>query len=261
MVIFLGCGSSKSTSNNSVNGSYQEDSSNMREQESQMEGKSVKYETVRSIRDLIQSRGDELSYIVVGDSTRSVEDSPRYFETFSKNLARYGVTSYLVADSGHKLSEFISEDQAPTYHDVIEKIPGSGANTIVDISLAINDLWDYEDADEQREVVQNRLKQDLKKAIKLIESKKPDTIFIFTSPNPILNNDSYTSIYMDVYKELSDEQDIPFIDFYDNVYKDLSESEKSSLYRMRDGRRDHIHYGEKGQLMMVDYVSRELGLI
>jgi len=219
-----------------------------------------KITNIDKIRELIKSNKD-ITYIVVGDSTRSTEDSPDYFRSLQANLSKYGIESYLIAKSGRELSEFVSESGYPTYKDVIEKIPNSGKNTIVDIDLSINDLWDYSDHEKDREIIQARLKRDLKKAISLIKAQKPDTLFLLSCPNPMRAWDQGSSIYIEVYKDISKELDIPFIDFYDEVFKNLTQSQKDTLYRIREGRRDNVHFSRKGQLEMVNFLSKELGLL
>jgi len=216
--------------------------------------------SLEKIKELLKENRDT-TYIVVGDSTRSTEDSPYYFPALNSNLSKYGIESYLIAKSGRELSEFVSESGYPTYKDVIEKIPNSGKNTIVDIDLSINDLWDYSDHEKDREIIQSRLKRDLKKAISLIKAQKPDTLFLLSCPNPMRAWDEGTSIYIEVYKDISKELDIPFIDFYDEVFKNLTQSQKDTLYRIREGRRDNVHFSRKGQLEMVNFLSKELGLL
>ena len=216
------------------------------------------YKTVRSIEELLKDTSQERTYICVGDSTRSIEDSPRYFERLKSELDKYGINSHLLAKSGYELSEFTHSSRGPNYKRVIDKIPNSGKNTVVDISLSINDLWDYQNQESHKDEIQQRLKNDLILAMNLIKSEKPDTIFLFTSPNPMREWDGGTAIYMEVYKELSNELNIPFVDYYDTTFISLSRSQKNELYR--NSGKDNIHYSTTGQLKMANFVLDELGL-
>jgi lysophospholipase L1-like esterase len=216
----------------------------------------------RSANALTQQAQGGLSgvrYICVGDSTRSIADSPKLFERLSAALNRHGVSSYLVAKSGYKLSEFVSDNGGETnYKKVIDNVSNDGKNTIVDISLSINDLWDFATPEDEKESIQNRLKSDLIRAMNLIKAKKPKTIFIFTSSNPMQMWDEGTEIYMEVYRELSSELKIPFIDYYDNIFVYFDSAQKQKMYR--NGGIDNIHYSDFGQLEMADYIIEQLGL-
>ena len=253
-VLFIGCGSSSKK----VSKINEPSDAQTKPINSEYEKVNKMYDNIESIKELIQEDGSNLTYICVGDSTRSTQDSPRLFKRLSLALKNHGVKTELLAKSGYKLSEFINKNNGPNYLKVIDKIPNNGESTIVDMSLCINDLWDFATPEDEKESIQNRLKSDLIRAMNLIKAKKPKTIFIFTSPNPMQIWDEGTEIYMEVYRELSSELKIPFIDYYDNVFVYFDSTQKRKMYR--NGGTDKIHYSDFGQLEMADYIIEQLGL-
>jgi hypothetical protein len=206
------------------------------------------------------------TYICVGDSTRvkpkypgQRPDSTLLFETVQSKLATYQVHSFLRARSGHKLEEFINSNGTihPTYHDILYIIDNNttspdGKDTIVDISLAINDYLALKQSDKAN--IAQQLKNRLLKAISLIKSKKPQTTFLLSSPNPI-KGDKNMEIYMDVYQEVATQLALPFINFYDDVFVGLSNTEQKALY---EGSGDYTHYGSKGLKMMAEYILSKI---
>ena len=163
-------------------------------------------------------------YICVGDSTRagplspyddphSPYDGEHLFDTLKSALDDYNVTSYLYAKAGQEAKQFNLETQSPTWSDVAAIIPNDGSNTIVDISLGINDLFSA--ANNYSGTVAD-IKSDLTSAINKIKAQKPQTHFLLTMPNPkdptADSAVAQSTILRTAYRELSDELALPLID-------------------------------------------------
>jgi lysophospholipase L1-like esterase len=250
LIFIIGCGGGGDNTNSGSNGGGGSTTDNKT------------YKSLSAISKLIKNNND-VTYIIVGDSTRSTLDSPKYLPRMKETLDKYNVTSILHATSGYKLEWFAYPDRNPlvkkdpSYETVIADIPNDGTHTIVDISLAVNDMWD--------EKTKSALVDNLKKSVSLIKASKPKTIFLFTSPNPMRTNNSITNIYINAYKTVSQEIEIPFINYYDNVFKNYTQDQKDLLYRNEKMGADkvelgNVHFSEKGQIEMADYVLEQLGL-
>lgn len=156
----------------------------------------------------------EAHYFMVGDSTRHQLGSPVFRLVRDTFVNEYGVSCYLQALSGLK-AEYWSghspelQPGSPTVEQLIEKIPGTGYNCIVDISLGINDS--DKTADEMAEY--------LYEGINKIRAAKPDVTVIYTSPNR-LNSKSMDANVAECAEKMSQDGSIYFIDVHSGVMDD-----------------------------------------
>jgi len=189
-------------------------------------------------------------YIVVGDSTRASFDAPLIAKNIRNAFAKYNLEVSLNAQGGYRVEQFINPalSQYPHYKKVINLIQGNGSTTIVDMSLGVNDIG----SSNGHHSSTKELERLIKKAIALIKGAKPQTTFVFTSPNAFLNNQIYTNRTMTAYRNLSQELGIPFINFHDNVYVNYTRAQQQALYR------DGIHYSKHGTEVQADYIINQL---
>ncbi len=234
------------------------------------------------IQDLIKKSRDgvlsNVTYLCVGDSTRAFSDGPsgdyaqKMFERVKASLDTYSVNSILLARGSQELAHFLEikmEDghvRKPTYKDVILATPDTGATTIIDFCLGINDLWDLniqtkDDMANAVDIIKDRVIQ----SIELIQLEKPDVNFVLTSPSPLLDWEEGSEIYSTVYKEVSKELNLPFINYVDNIMpsrnydKDGTASEEfQAWYRHEDTGIDPIHFSEYGLYKVADYILGQI---
>ncbi len=297
MFLFIGCGGSSSNSNepsvvdtnssvivsSDTNDSERklviDDNSSVKEEPKVV----VELTGFAKIQDLIKkSRSGELNdvtYICVGDSTRakSKEDQAHLmFERVKATLDTYNVNSILKARGSQELLHFLElklengKVRTPTYKDVINATPGSGATTIVDFCLGINDLWDMyiktkSDMADAVGIIKDRVLQ----SIELIKTAKPDINFVLTSPSPLLDWTEGSEVYAQVYKEVSAELDLPYINYVDDIMPPRVQDENSTSisfeewYRLEPttkepDHRDQIHFSEYGLYKVADYILEHI---
>lgn len=217
------------------------------------------------IEDSNNSVVSDVTYICVGDSTRAnsaLNRSHLLFERVQDSLDEYNVTSHLMAQGSQELNHFNTPSlgRFPTYLDVIGQIPGTGSSTIVDISLGINDLYSLGVSSPQEALEATALiKERLREAVSHIKDAKPDTIMLFTSPNADYVWASGTEVYMQAYRDLSEELGVPFVNFHDNVYIHYTSAEQEDMYRFPNATpADNIHYSDHGLATMADYILSQI---
>jgi lysophospholipase L1-like esterase len=168
------------------------------------------------------------TYICFGDSTRSYShyQNQYIFEDIKYRLNDYGINSINASVSGLKARD-------ASWSDIVEKIPSDGSTTILDISLGLNDYGDYSS---------DQIKYSLESIIQNIKSRKPGTNFILTIPNRVYYNKDYMSdVLSQVYRDLSSEFNIPYID----VPNEAMPLDDLSLDWYREG--DQTHLKRAGQ--------------
>jgi len=193
-----------------------------------------------SIKKLIEASGNgiigNVTYICVGDSTRanSHYGGVYVFTDIRDRLDDYNVVSYLHARAGHKAEEFNRDYGAsPTWKDVVSDISDDGKNTIVDISLGINDSWGGDGS----------FKYYLKSAINKIKNYKPNTHFILTMPDRVYGNSIMTNEIKQQYQELSYELHLPLV----NIVEDVMPSQDSTSYNWYRHDGFNVHLSREGQ--------------
>ena len=183
------------------------------------------------------------TYISVSDSTRANSSHYKNYDIFkeiSKALGD-GVDSILQAEAGHTAKEWSSDNSVLNWKQTLREIPDDGRDTVVNISLGINDIREGASKDQ--------LLSYLLGGVKKILAQKPNTLFVFTMPNPMIGIDS--TPYIEAYRELAKDYLV-----IDTQY--LFSSGDLSLYRSDDaieyGKDIRIHLSKKGE----DLISAEI---
>ena len=178
-------------------------------------------------------------YICVGDSTRA---NSELFDELQEGLSHSGVQSILMARYGQKLSDFNNANAYPTTNDVIYNIPNDGENTIVDISLGINDR--YHDS--------STIKRDLIQAIQKIRAYRPATSFVLTTPTRLYYDDANTRKLRNVYHAVANEMYLGL----NTVVDSLMPSVGSTPYSWYRG--DGVHLSSQGQHHVAQFILRNM---
>ena len=225
--------------------------------------------TFEQIREFISAAKEGLinepTYICIGDSTRAVSDvthAQHYFENVSAKLKKYNFTTLLRARGGHTLKEFLDDNGTlePKLVSVLDDIPNDGSSTIVELSLAVNDLFELNDNDKAHQFSKHAneykaiLKQRLEESIDRILQAKPKTTIYLVSPNPTRDWEDFTHITLSVYKEVSKERDLPLADFVDEVM----DGGKTENGQFDDYYRDPIHFSTKGLDKQSNFVLSKI---
>ncbi len=215
------------------------------------------------LKDLIKNGG--ATYICVGDSTRenapSGYDGGHVFQIVSKALSSYGTNNLLFAKHGYTARDFNNEKVGTVWFDwreVRDAIPSRGENTIVDITLGINDARYYDDFDIYKE---------LSRAIYKIQRERPETKFLLTMPNKIVSvkgkYEEKSKLISQAYFRLSQDLGLPIIDTMGELF---SGSYDASMYRAQDGVDEangsgsdtRIHLSVKGQEAIANLILDRL---
>ncbi len=293
VVLFIGCGGSgitpkdNSGSSNTPSSSVNEEVSTIvdehKDNNTTKEEPSVELIGLAKIQDLIKKSRDgilnDVTYICVGDSTRakSQEDQAHLmFERVKASLDNYKVNSILLARGSQELAHFLEiklengSVRKPTYKDVIAAIPGTGSHTIIDFALGINDLWDLH-VRSQTDMVDAEaiIKERVLRSIELIKEEKPDVNFFLTSPSPLLDWEEGSEVYAKVYKDVTSELDLPFVNYVDNIMPPRVQDKNSTSiafeewYRLEPtdsdpNHRDPIHFSEYGLHKVADYILEHI---
>ena len=158
-----------------------------------------------TIRNLIANNSG-VTYICYGDSTRSNSQYNNHyvFENIKDSLSAYGVSSINKSVTGIRASDAANSSSPYTnWSDLLYIIDGSGENTILDISLGINDF---------DEIPDEQIKNHLKKIVTSIRASKPYTHFILTVPSRTLYDaEGMSNRLITIYRSLSTELQIPYI--------------------------------------------------
>ncbi len=180
------------------------------------------------------------TYISVGDSTRADDAHFGNGDIFATIKAQLGsnVHAILHATAGHSAKEWAGNSAALNWQYTADAIPEDGTNTIVNISLGINDIRMGE--------TQESFLASINDAITKIKTQRPSTHFIFTMPNPMIGVESQA--YIQAYRSLASRY--PMIDT-ESIFK----SADFSLYRATDaqeyGEDIRIHLSKKGEELVA----------
>ena len=156
----------------------------------------------------------DANYFMVGDSTRHQLGSPVFRLVRDTFVNEYNVNCYLQALTGLKTEYWCGRSPelqpgSPTVEELIEKIPGTGYNCIVDISLGIND------SDKSADEMAGYLYEGINK----IRAAKPDVTVIYTSPNRLNSKDRDPNVEQ-CAEIISQDSKIYFIDVHSGVMDD-----------------------------------------
>ncbi len=229
------------------------------------------------IKAMIQASKDglmnDLTYIIVGDSTRADthtapadkdNNSQLYFETLQAKLNDYNVNTILMARGSHEIKQFLDGSNNPTVDQVIDLIPNDGEEAIIDFSLGVNDFFELNDERIQNNAgsfAENRanwkkiIKDRLIEAIQRIWNAKPKTSIVLVTPNAIKNWKDGTDLMTEIYKEVAKEQNLPLADFVDDKM-DGGATENNPAYD--DWYRDGIHFSDKALKILSNYMLNNI---
>jgi len=227
-----------------------------------------------SIQNLIQQSHDgtmqDVTYICIGDSTRvntltpdNLTNTSRHiFEDINASLQNYNVTSYLVAQGGLMFKTFNGDlhytvaQQGRSWinvQDAIDKIPNDGATSIVDVSLGSNDYSALFHLGYTSEQIHLEIKSQMMRMITTIKSAKPQTKFLLTSTNPFQDWKIASDTYLNVYKEVAEENNLPLANFVDDIMPVRGSNDFKSWYL------DGIHFNEAvGQPAVSSFVLEKI---
>jgi len=204
--------------------------------------------TFNAIKALISNANQGLitdaTYICVGDSTRaeSRHEGQYLFYEMSSKLRQYNLSSHLLARAGHEAKQFLNETASPTWRETVDLIPGDGNHCIVDISLGINDYWNYGGT--------SNIQSDIKNAILKIKALKPLTHFVLSMPNRAYNDDTMTQDLKNIYISLSYELNIPL----NNIVDDLMPTQYETPYSWYRDDGFNVHLSREGQSVIAEYI-------
>ncbi len=188
-------------------------------------------------------RAPNATYISVGDSTRADDAHFGNGDIFTTIKASLGsnVHAILQATAGHSAKAWAGNQVALTWQYTLDAIPDDGRNTVVNISLGINDIRMGED--------QATLLGYFADAISKIKAQKPYTHFIFTMPEPMIGIDSHA--YIQAYKSLASHY---LVISTESIFA----SGDLSLYRAADaqeyGEDVRIHLSKKGEALVAQKI-------
>ncbi len=205
-----------------------------------------------TIRKLISNaHSNDLTYICFGDSTRSVSQYNNHyvFENIKNALSAYGITSINKSVTGVYVKQaaggVTDEPALPTAHwsNIEKEISGNGATTIVNIALGLNDYSDgYANV---------TIKADIQTVITSIRKTKPNTHFILTVPSRTFYDKDSDNL-LTIYRELSDELGIPYI----NVPDEAMPLDELSLDWYLSG--DQTHLTQESQDKISDLILSKI---
>ena len=206
---------------------------------------------------------DDATFIIVGDSTRAVSsnNAQLLFETVHNGLKPYNfvknTNSFLQARGSHQLAQFNEETVTmikPTYSDIIALIPNDGANSIVDMSLGVNDFYHWHDENDfNSPIVTAVIEAKLKTAIDHILIAKPQTNIYLTMPNPQRGWEQATKTYRDAYINVAREYDLPLIDFVADIMPAFSDR-----VAFEGWYRDGIHFTDEAMIKTANHILSKI---
>lgn len=191
----------------------------------------------------------KVQYFMVGDSIRN-SNGNWIFKVVSEKLSSFGVESYRIGKTGLALERWcglLNDNNDPKVTDMIPLIEGDGSNTIVDISLGLNDpSSDY-----------NRISEMLMVAINKIKETKPNVTFILTSPHKhgdeVQQKAHRYNLKMGYEKTINDNNGkIGYINVHDNVFP-IYNNTIALQYTT-----DKWHPNEIGQRKIAEFIVSKL---
>ncbi len=226
------------------------------------------------IQDMIKRSGEgtlqDVTYICIGDSTRvntvtpdKLNNTSRHiFEDIEASLQNYNVTSYLVAQGGLMFKTFNGDlhytvaEQGRSWinvQDAIDKIPGDGATSIVDVSLGSNDYSALYHLGYTPAQIHLEIKYQMMRMMTTIKNAKPKTKFLLTSTNPFKDWKIASDTYLALYKEVAAELNLPFANFVDDIMPARGSDAFNAWYL------DGIHFNEAvGQPAVSSFVLKKI---
>ncbi len=194
-----------------------------------------------SLVDSLTDKYDKVEYFSVGDSTRAESGyggAYLFYEVY-RELSQSGVDSHLMAQAGQSLYRFYRGEGYPTINAVISNIPNDGRNSIVNISLGINDAARSSAA----------IRQDLIASIKMIQRNRPKTHIVLTTPNRLYYDPEDTAKLRAAYHEAAQQTGVKLIPLVDG----LMSNPPASWYHD-----DGVHLSRSGQHEVAQFILNHL---
>jgi hypothetical protein len=211
--------------------------------------------------------GAKATFVMIGDSTRAVNvntNAQRLFNSVKADLNLYGVKSILRARGSHMLIEFIENTNTPRVSEVLSDIPNQGETTVVDMSLGVNDFFYLNEHlagtyAQKNAKIKTTVKSRLKQALNLIIDAKPQTTIYLTMPNPMYSWKDATDIMKEIYIEVSNEMNLPLVNYIDPLMNGFEENRYGNWYRLLNtGKLDGIHFSDYGLDQVSSYTLSKI---
>lgn len=196
------------------------------------------YERIQGIFERSKIGLAQGNYFMVGDSTRHLYGYPIFRLVRNALKENYNINCIIQAQSGLKAEHWsnytpgLDGPTQPTVDQLIEQMPGTGRNCIVDIALGINDSAKSGD----------EIYKFLIKGINAIKEAKPDAVIVYTSPSLISfseQNDNMRAAAAKIWEDKS----IYKIDVLNNVFADYYSQYYSDTHHPNsEGYRQIAHY-------------------
>lgn len=178
------------------------------------------------------SKSTGYQYIVTGDSTRDSFATPS-IHYYRKQLSKINFDVIDNSESGQSASDWLNNRSNANLNDAIAATSGTGANTILEMSLGINR--------EAGQTVED-IKNDIVNGISSYLQEKPDTLIIFVSPNKFATSLDYEAIYEELAQQFSGSV---FVSGYVAT---------AGVYGNADFYADSTHPNEYGSKRVVNYI-------
>ena len=192
----------------------------------------------------------QVEYFMIGDSIRNA-NGKHIYNIVSNKLESLSLKCTLRGHSGLSLKHWSGKQIVTpgdeTASDLISFITGDGSNTIVDISLGLNDP----------DISKEYMLECLQTGINTIKSSKPNVTFILTSPHKhgdinaqMQHRENIKWCYETIIKNNSG--NIAYIDVFNNVFP-IYTSEIGYQYMS-----DLLHPNEVGQRKIAEFIISKL---
>lgn len=188
-----------------------------------------------------------VSYYIVGDSTRdnSYNNSVSYY--YPHMLAKVGVTSFDWARSGHSADEWGNNTSEPSADDFLLSVDGNESNVIVEFSMGLNDFSDAVGTDEEIAAI---VRADIVRCLDIFVAN--DILFFLVTPVWTLTNTSRNEVLQEIYADLSATYGVPLVDVHNPmrvVYDhEVGVVDESKFYH------DGTHQWPSGSMRMTNII-------
>ena len=154
-----------------------------------------------NIQDIKNRSSSIQKYIVSGDSTRDniYNEAMYYYRSLLNNA---GIDFYDNSRSGQTLTDWVNNTDSPNINEAISEIAGTGAGTLLELSLGLND-WGIDNSKQY-------LVQKLTEGVERLLSAKPDLTILLVTTIPT-SNTTRQNVYLDAYKEVAAQKGLPLL--------------------------------------------------
>lgn len=203
------------------------------------------YERIQGIFERSKLGLAQGNYYMVGDSTRHLYGYPIFRIVRNALKENYNMNCTVQALSGLKAEHWsdytpgLDGPLFPTVGQLIEQIPGTGRNCIVDLALAINDAGKGPE----------KIYEFLMMGINKIREAKPETVIVYTCPSLIASESGNENIHAaaeKVWKDKSIYSIDTMYDVFDGYY---------SQYYVDTHHPNSLGYKMIGQYIVTRYVE------